>query len=541
MKRESYKWVVVAIFFAFMLLHQTDRLLINTLVPSIMADFQITRTEMGLVYTGALLVGAVLYPIWGYLYDRYARSKLLALASLLWGVTTWFSALVPSSNYGLFVGARASTGIDDSSYPGLYSLVADYFKPNTRGKIFGLLQISQPLGYLLGLILGLILATTLGWRNIFFITGTLGIVVGVLIFFNVRDVPRGSAEPELEGLAEETTPKFNSKAALSLLKKPTLLPLFAQGFFGVFPWQVINAWFFDYLQTERGYAPGDVFPIMLVAILALASAYFIGGTLGDFLFKRTQRGRLIVCVTGVIMGAVLLLATVNLVPIQAYGGVGADVTVNDQGQYILTVSEGRSAYTQGARTGDILLSVNGAAVEGLTAEQATQLLRGEVGKTNDQANSVTFTGVHTDGAEYTISPAFVNIDTSGFGEKALFTFLLSATALFIPLSAPNVVATVYDVTVPEVRSTAYSIQYFIEQGGSAIAPVLAGAIADMSSLSTAIPLICVGAWILCAIFLAIAIFTVPKDIAALREEMRQRAAQAHLANDGEAKIAPASV
>jgi Na+/H+ antiporter NhaC len=33
--------------------------------------------------------------VWGYLYDRYARAKLLALASLIWGSTTWLNALVP--------------------------------------------------------------------------------------------------------------------------------------------------------------------------------------------------------------------------------------------------------------------------------------------------------------------------------------------------------------------------------------------------------------------------------------------------------------
>ena len=44
----------------------------------------------------------------------------------------------------------------------------------------------------------------------------------------------------------------------------------------------------------------------------------------------------------------------------------------------------------------------------------------------------------------------------------LILLMLALTALFIPFAAPNVIATVYDVTLPEVRSTALSIQYFIE-------------------------------------------------------------------------------
>ena len=96
-----YRWFVVGVFFFFMLLHQTDRLLIGPLKSQISEDFKINNTQFGLVITGALIVSTVLYPIWGYLYDRYARAKLLALASFIWGSTTWLSAIVRS--FGGFV------------------------------------------------------------------------------------------------------------------------------------------------------------------------------------------------------------------------------------------------------------------------------------------------------------------------------------------------------------------------------------------------------------------------------------------------------
>src|SRR3990172_3915289 len=149
--RLKYRGFVVAVFFAFMLLHQSDRLLIGPLTTPIMQTFGIDEVQMGAVSTGALLVAAVMYPLWGYLYDRYARAKLLALASFIWGATTWLNATVRS--YPAFLITRSATGIDDSSYPGLYSLISDYFGPKVRGRIYGLLQLTQPLGYLLGTIL----------------------------------------------------------------------------------------------------------------------------------------------------------------------------------------------------------------------------------------------------------------------------------------------------------------------------------------------------------------------------------------------------
>ena len=78
--KPKHRWYAVAVFFAFMFVHQADRLMIGPLTTPIMETFDINEAQMGAVSTAALIVSAVLYPVWGYLYDRYARSKLLALA-----------------------------------------------------------------------------------------------------------------------------------------------------------------------------------------------------------------------------------------------------------------------------------------------------------------------------------------------------------------------------------------------------------------------------------------------------------------------------
>ena len=416
-----YRWVVVAVFFLFMLLHQSDRLLIGPLTTPIMETFQITKTQMGAVVSGALLVGSILFPIWGYLYDRFARAKLLSLASFIWGATTWLSAIAPT--YPTFLASRASTGIDDSSYPGLYSLISDYFGPAVRGKIYGVLQLTQPLGYLIGMGLALGLGPVWGWRKVFYLTGSLGILLAIGIFFSIREPPRGQSEPELEELEQIGIYRFDKRAALGLFRKRSLLFLFAQGFVGVFPWNVITFWFFAYLETERGYDQSSILFTMAPAVLVLAGGYFAGGAAGDFLFKRTPRGRLLVSMVAVLLGAVLLTVTM---------------------------------------------------------------------------------GIPT-------------------GSQGLFLVFLCLTALFIPFASPNVISTVYDITLPEVRSSALAVQYFIEDGGAALAPLLAGIIADNSSLHTAILAICVTAWILGSLLMAGAAYFVPGDIRTLRQQMRARA------------------
>jgi MFS family permease len=418
-----YRWFVVIIFFFFMLLHQTDKLMIGSLQVQISETFGLDDFKWGLVNSGALATATVLYPLWGYLYDRYARAKLLALASFIWGATTWLNAIVRT--YTGFLITRASTGIDDSSYPGIFTLIADYFGPDLRGKVYGILQLAQPLGFLAGLILGQVVAPMIGgWRSVFYITGGLGLVVALLIYFGVKEMPRGKAEPEFENMPEMATFRFSWAEAKEIFKKRTMWFVFLQGFAGVFPWNVIIFFFFGYLETERGYDRNAIIGTMAPVILILAAGYFVGGSIGDFLFKRTKKGRILIASAGVLLGALFFYLALT-------------TPINKPNQFFI---------------------------------------------------------------------------------------FMCVTALFMPLSSANVIATVYDVTVPEVRSTAQAIEYFVENSGAVAAPALTGAIIVASGDRTlAILGICVAAWLLCFIFYLGALFTIDKDTNALRTQMAERA------------------
>jgi len=106
--------------------------------------------------------------------------------------------------------------------------------------------------------------------------------------------------------------------------------------------------------------------------------------------------------------------------------------------------------------------------------------------------------------------------------------MLFATAFFIPFASPNVLSSFYDVTEPEIRATTNAVQNFVETAGSALAPLMAGIIADKSTLGNAILLICVGAWAICFAFFIFAGRFIPKDIADLREKLRERAVESAL-------------
>jgi MFS family permease len=229
----------------------------------------------------------------------------------------------------------------------------------------------------------------------------------------------------MAGLAEIAAQRIDRQVALGLLRNRSYLLLAAQGFFGVFPWQVLTFWFFRYLEVERGYTPDEAMMTMLVAIVTLAAGYFLGGTAGDFFFRRTPRGRVLTAMVGVLAGALFLVTALS------------------------------------------------------------------VPATN----------------------------------RGLFLLPLAFTGITMSVAAPNVVATIHDVTEPEVRGTAQALLNFAENFGSALAPWLAGVIAVRYSLHVAILAICVTTWLACALLFAATAVLIPRDVERLRETMRDRAAE----------------
>ena len=397
MNRPSrYRWFVVSVFFFFMLLHQTDQLDDRLDAGAGHGRIPAERHPVGTDQHRRPVGGHGALPGVG-LPVRSLRPRQAAGAGVL-HLGRHHLAERDRSHLPAFLATRASTGIDNSAYPGLYSLIADYFPPSIRGRVYGLLQLAQPLGYLLGMILALMVAPLIGgWRAVFYLTGTLGLVIAVVIFFGVREMPRGRAEPELEGVQELRQFRFSWAEASLAVQKRTMWFLFAQGFAGVFPWNVITFFFFGYLIRERGYDNDSVLFTMAPVILILAAGYFVGGALGDFLFRRTLRGRVIISCTGVLLGAVFLFLAMRT-PVE---------------------------------------------------------------------------------------------------ERTTFFILMCLTAIFMPMSSANVIATIYDVTLPEVRSTTMAVEYLIENSGAALAPLLTGIIADALDLQTAILSISLTAWLLC--------------------------------------------
>ncbi|MGQ9479362.1 MAG: MFS transporter [Thermoproteota archaeon] len=125
-----------------------------------------------------------------------------------------------------------------------------------------------------------------------------------MVLLTVKEVPRGGTEPELVSVRDKLRERFSRKAFATLFERKSVLFLYLQGFFGVFPWNILSYWLFTYMKDVRGYDESSQLLVMLAALLSMVAGNVSAGLIGDWAFRRNRRGRVIFATLTVIIGLV---------------------------------------------------------------------------------------------------------------------------------------------------------------------------------------------------------------------------------------------
>jgi MFS family permease len=180
---------------------ELDKTAFNVLAPEIRRSFDLGISGiLGLVAVievVAILLGLPL----AYWADRRSRVRLAARGATLWGGFSLATGLAPT--VGLLAGARAGAGMGRAVVtPTHFSLLADYYPPGIRPKVFGTHRAANSVGQFIGPLLAGGLALWLGWRAPFvlFVVPT---AVFVLLALRLPEPARGAHDRRAAGAAEE--------------------------------------------------------------------------------------------------------------------------------------------------------------------------------------------------------------------------------------------------------------------------------------------------------------------------------------------------
>ena len=291
----------------------------NLLPPNyqqIMAEFGIGETQMGLVSTIFVATSAIITIVWGFLADVGKRKRLLVIGVLLGEIPCFLTAYV--QNYWQLLAMRLFTGIGIGSIiPIGYSLIADMFQGEKRGRGYGYIETAFGFGTLFGMIVA---GLTGGWRLPFIIASVPNFIFAPLFYIVAEEPKRGSGERELRELLErgyEYEYRINKEALKRSFQTKTNLLIFAQGIIGTIPWGVLMYWLISFLMITRGMDKTTATFVLLLIGVSTVIGSLIGGFAGDYFENKQRGGRAVITGLAIFIGMIAVIGVV-LYPLPSF-------------------------------------------------------------------------------------------------------------------------------------------------------------------------------------------------------------------------------
>src|SRR3954466_13614657 len=186
----TYRWLVVAMLWFVCLFNYAYRQAIYSCYPLLKSEMGLSDVQLGIVGGAFMWVYAAALPFAGVIGDQFSRKTLILGGLIFWSLITLATAL--STKYWHLVFFRGLEGLGEAFYfPASMSLISDYHSPRTRSRAMSFHQSSVYVGTITGGTAAGFLAERFGWRSGFYLFGALGILLGFVLLFTLKEPQRG--------------------------------------------------------------------------------------------------------------------------------------------------------------------------------------------------------------------------------------------------------------------------------------------------------------------------------------------------------------
>jgi MFS family permease len=280
----NYRWYALAILTLAQLCHAMDRSIIALVLEPIGKEYALSDGQLGLLaglaYGLAFAVAAIPF---GIAVDRVQRRVLLAAAIAVW---SGFTALCGMANsYATLLLSRAAVGAAEAgATPTGLSLLGDYFRVSERATAVGIWYMSAGLGATAAFLGGGYVVQHYGWREAFFVAGAPGLAIAALVFFTLREPPRGDCNP-----AMAAAPKRDFRASIKLIiAQPGLVHCMAGIMLVAISMSGLASWLVSFLVRVHGLSIAQGGTVVAFSLGVLGAA---GGVVAGFVVDRIGRRR----------------------------------------------------------------------------------------------------------------------------------------------------------------------------------------------------------------------------------------------------------
>lgn len=303
----NYRWTVIALCFIIIVINYMDRSAIAYAIEPIKKEFGLNDADYGAIasafgigYTIMTLGGGIIVDLWG------AR-QVWTWSSITWSICTGLLAVCTGFWHLFFL--RVMLGITEGPcFPAMTRAVTDWLPANERARSSAISLAAVPLASVIGGPLISHLIVSFGWKAMFVILGSLGIIWAGFWWVMYRDYPQNSSkvsEAELDLIHEGQTLQVHGSDAdlrrhhLStgkttwkfLFLNPSLMAnnysFFSFGYLLFFA----VSWLPGFLEQTYHLKIKEVGVLVMAPWLTAAIFVVSCGFLSDWIYKKTKNVR----------------------------------------------------------------------------------------------------------------------------------------------------------------------------------------------------------------------------------------------------------
>ncbi len=236
-----------------------DRVCISTAQNGIMKDLNLSKVQMGIVFSSFTLAYAIFEVPTGWWGDKIGTRRVLTRIVAWWSTFTIITAT--AFNYWSLVVVRFLFGIGEAgAWPNAAKTISRWFPSHERGRAQGIFFAGAHLGGGLTPILVTWMLTMMHWRWVFVIFGCVGFVWALAWYRWFRDEPtqhpavsEAEAQYILKGRVQSETEHLNWAVWKRVLTNRTLFFLCVQYFTQSYGFYFFITWLPQYLREARGF------------------------------------------------------------------------------------------------------------------------------------------------------------------------------------------------------------------------------------------------------------------------------------------------
>ncbi len=322
-KTTYLRYRILAFLFINVVINYMDRANISVAATSLSEEFGLSSVQLGLIFSAFGWTYAALQIPGGLLTDRLGPRLLYALSLIGWSFVTLLQGF--ANGFAMLFGLRLATGaLEAPAYPINNRVVTGWFPDNERASAIAVYTSGQYIGLAL---LTPVMATIqyyLDWRGLFIITGSVGIVWGLLWYLFYRDPLKHKqvSQAELDHIekgggiinyrAEKNNAdksKFTWKNLREVFSHRKLWGIYLGQFAITSTLWFFLTWFPTYLVKYRGFDFIKTGFLASVPFLAAFAGILLSGFLSDFLVKRkvpADIARKVPVITGLLLSVAIV-------------------------------------------------------------------------------------------------------------------------------------------------------------------------------------------------------------------------------------------